>query len=213
MDVMVVRAVMSHPGVRPQAVIHGGTWRPPRILGVCVDPVPGIVMCATYQRGYGGSVSWLGGSDGGLGSKVRCHLRSSHGGLDIGKALNPCVLASTQFCSSPSRSISGSFSTLKLILLIPPISHGFLGHVKIHFHVSLGGTVCGDWRSFVQVLKTKLTPSSWCILDLAADGVGRALVLEEVVKVAADPTILGMRGINKGGVGGGQLLVGSLLMV
>jgi hypothetical protein len=139
MDVMVVRVVMSHPGIRPQAVIHGGTWSPPGILGVCVDPVPGIVMCATYQRGYGGSVSWLGGSDGGLGSKVRCHLRSSHGGLDIGKALNPCALASTQFCSSPSRSISGSFSTLKLILHIPPISHGFLGHVKIRFHVSLGG--------------------------------------------------------------------------
>jgi hypothetical protein len=39
------------------------------------------------------------------------------------------------------------------------------------------------------------------------------LVLEEVVKVAADPAVLGMRGIDKGGVRGGQLLVGNLLKV
>jgi hypothetical protein len=78
----------------------------------------------------------------------------------------------------------------------------------------MGGLLCLRIRDpLFKFSKPDSPPSLWCLQDLAADGVGRVLVLEEVVKVAADPAVLGMRGIDKGGVGGGQLLVGNLLKV
>jgi hypothetical protein len=125
-----------------------------------VDPTPVITMCDMYQQVYSGLVSWLGGSDGGSGSKVHCHRGSSHGGLDIDKTLNPRVLASTQPCLSPSRSVSGSFSTPKSH---PPYSPN-LSWISQACQNSLpcesygGVTVSADQRSFVQVLKTRLAP-------------------------------------------------------